>query len=176
MTWLDKGLRQIGQARPLTCIAGVFDMTWLDKGLRRATSTEIAQRVLFDMTWLDKGLRRREFPEKSKGTGAFDMTWLDKGLRRTPKFFLLSANLRKGLIWPDLIRDYDACISMRAWSRLWQGLIWPDLIRDYDSGCAIASGKSSKKFDMTWLDKGLRRASIQLLVNPSSWVWYDLTW
>ena len=80
------------------------------------------------------------------------------------------------LIWPDLIRDYDACPSSHA-AQAWESsLIWPDLIRDYDrSPCWFCSVRGNSQFDMTWLDKGLRRIW-NLEQSWSDFSMFDMTW
>ena len=67
------------------------------------------------------------------------------------------AHIKKCLIWPDLIRDYDEHPDIPFFPKISECLIWPDLIRDYDSQTwVVFCFDRSGRFDMTWLDKGLR--------------------
>ena len=103
------------------------------------------------------------------------MTWLDKGLRLESCTYCLAARLTLGLIWPDLIRDYDSGKNFSIRKSTFEGLIWPDLIRDYDAVSMKPHLRPKYPFDMTWLDKGLRQTACR-----TSWVYcaerFDMTW
>ena len=79
----------------------------------------------------------------------------------------------ESLIWPDLIRDYDNSRGLQPRERE-TSLIWPDLIRDYDERPSWIFARISSLFDMTWLDKGLRRGSVILMRVKV--LLFDMTW
>ena len=157
---------------------------------------------MFDMTWLDKGLRQLHQLPDIRQFSSFDMTWLDKGLRHFRYDKGINFVNPLGLIWPDLIRDYDGFLARHCfWAysfpfdmtwldkglrRCWLGrepdaymrrLIWPDLIRDYDDPKETdAVIQRQSLFDMTWLDKGLRHA-FHVLIREKFFfrlIWPDL--
>ena len=151
-----------------------FDMTWLDKGLRRRIETPYPEKRDAGLIWPDliRDYDSLASAAWARSSASFDMTWLDKGLRLKTASSLNLVGKFPCLIWPDLIRDYDfATWSVWIPAPEW-GLIWPDLIRDYDVAPRRSAGLPAG-FDMTWLDKGLRRVAVMTIL----WlVWECLIW